>query len=715
MIKAIKIMLIGTLGLTVGAKIGAFYHPMFEHDGTKVHHSCQAKAYGEGSEITAMHTRGSRAYVGMMSYEQSGRKLGDIQGLVGRYHVQAGLLSDDGRSAFERVGDRFHLRLPTKQTQQAMDHLWLKSGQTWVKVAYTHQGLQGLERLGDAYTPEDLVQVATLLGVSVPNVPDDIKTDRRRLVAWLSAQGTQSTDLARMGAVVQVWADDEWLVVVDIRGVVRLYSLTDGHMTAYVPVLSSSLKPLGQWQVVSVSLKGRHRKMLVGGLGSHRQGLMAIDISNPNQPSLAYDIEGSSLFEHMGHVYSAVSPTHFLINNNKEPVLMMGGGSDGCHARQQGFCGSSLRRGNAIYAIHALTGQRLMVWDSAQGVGDDRHMRYGFYGPISVLDINRDGVADHAYAADLGGQIFRLSLSNKTASTTAKGDVIRVFDANHDITDPKQRVSFMQSPIISMYHAHRHGIVGYSAKVALINIASSAMIDGVPTSANRVYGIFDGGLTNPTMRQLITPQQLTKLDGSVRLATLAGIRQSSGWYHKLSADGDPAFAWGQSALMTANRHLQAQGISAIYQVNKATTNPTCPHVRLNSQALRYCLPLGLCVHQQTGRLLAGQAVAKMSSVAGVWGNALGMTSATDHRLNDQNGRYRRVDLVAVPSDAGRSSGDAGRDDEAGMGAIDDGLLGDESQNNHQNTADVPWYEQAGQVWAWSLRPTRWYNIQSVRD
>lgn len=69
-------------------------------------------------------------------------------------------------------------------------------------------------------------------------------------------------------------------------------------------------------------------------------------------------------------------------------------------------------KGNAVYIIDAKTGQRLW-WTSDTGSNtDNANMKHSIVSRISTLDRDADGLVDHLYFGDLGGQIFRVDLNN---------------------------------------------------------------------------------------------------------------------------------------------------------------------------------------------------------------------------------------------------------------------------------------------------------------
>jgi type IV pilus assembly protein PilY1 len=116
------------------------------------------------------------------------------------------------------------------------------------------------------------------------------------------------------------------------------------------------------------------------------------------------------------------------------PVVIFGGGynghkvSGGDH-HQSGTGGPSKdtilgtpfigadTQGNAIYIVHARTGQ--LIWKATYGTStgavDATHytntmMQHGIAAPVSPMDSDGDGILDRLYVADTGGRVWRVDL-----------------------------------------------------------------------------------------------------------------------------------------------------------------------------------------------------------------------------------------------------------------------------------------------------------------
>lgn len=85
------------------------------------------------------------------------------------------------------------------------------------------------------------------------------------------------------------------------------------------------------------------------------------------------------------------------------PVLVVGGGYDTCEDEDSATpsCGSS-PLGNVIYVLDADDGHVVASFSTLKSVAAD----------VSLVDINQDGKVDAAYAADTGGNIYRINFTD---------------------------------------------------------------------------------------------------------------------------------------------------------------------------------------------------------------------------------------------------------------------------------------------------------------
>ncbi len=137
------------------------------------------------------------------------------------------------------------------------------------------------------------------------------------------------------------------------------------------------------------------------------------DVTSPGSPGLLWrqgcpnpvdDAGCTTGFSGLGHTWSI--PNAGYVGGYRDasgaaaPVLVMGGGYDPCedHETATAACGSE-SKGRAVYVIDAATGAVLKTLATDRAVPAD----------VSLVDLDYDDLIDFAYAADTGGNLYRIS------------------------------------------------------------------------------------------------------------------------------------------------------------------------------------------------------------------------------------------------------------------------------------------------------------------
>jgi type IV pilus assembly protein PilY1 len=120
-------------------------------------------------------------------------------------------------------------------------------------------------------------------------------------------------------------------------------------------------------------------------------------------PNMADDTGCSSGFSDIGQTWSGpkvLRTSGYPLSGTPAPMLIMGGGYDGCEDTDTptDACKSS-GKGHRIYVIDAATGTKLREFTTDRGV----------IGDVFVITDEISGLAKWAYAADLGGNVYRIS------------------------------------------------------------------------------------------------------------------------------------------------------------------------------------------------------------------------------------------------------------------------------------------------------------------
>ncbi|WP_375740172.1 pilus assembly protein [Pseudomonas boanensis] len=171
----------------------------------------------------------------------------------------------------------------------------------------------------------------------------------------------------------------------------------DGPITAFRGTISSVQKTF-----------------IYAGMRRGGRALYAFDVTSPTSPALKWKVGCPNLgndtgctagFDGIGQTWSSAMVLKAAgYDSGNSPLLIMGGGYDNCEDTDNGTsnhsCTSS-SKGNKIYVLDANTGALLNTLNTERGV----------VGDVTVVP-DSNGRAKYAYAADLGGNVYRITIGN---------------------------------------------------------------------------------------------------------------------------------------------------------------------------------------------------------------------------------------------------------------------------------------------------------------
>jgi hypothetical protein len=108
----------------------------------------------------------------------------------------------------------------------------------------------------------------------------------------------------------------------------------------------------------------------------------------------------------IGQTWSLPSVAFIKGYSLTEPVLVVGGGFDGCEDEDSSAPSCSSPKGAKIYVIKARDGTILKTFDTLRSVASD----------VAMVDVDNDGYVDYAYVADTGGNFYRVDFVDGAAS-----------------------------------------------------------------------------------------------------------------------------------------------------------------------------------------------------------------------------------------------------------------------------------------------------------
>ena len=155
--------------------------------------------------------------------------------------------------------------------------------------------------------------------------------------------------------------------------------------------------------------------------------IYALDVSDPTAPKIMWKKSFTdSGFAEMGQTWSR--PRVTIVKGYANPVLVFGAGYDPAEDAEPPTAGVM---GRGIYILDAVTGNR--VWSAAYSAGATTctgnnvqaacavsGMNWAIPADVTFVDRDNDGKTDRLYAADLGGNIWRIDLEQTAGNTPDK-------------------------------------------------------------------------------------------------------------------------------------------------------------------------------------------------------------------------------------------------------------------------------------------------------
>ncbi|AYC34328.1 pilus assembly protein PilY [Pseudomonas cavernae] len=157
---------------------------------------------------------------------------------------------------------------------------------------------------------------------------------------------------------------------------------------------------------------GTDKTFIYAGMRRGGRALYAFDVTDPASPSLKWkkgcpnlgnDTGCTADLEAIGQTWSSAQVLKSAgYGSGASPMLIIGGGYDSCEDTDNGTvnhsCTSS-SKGNKIYVLDADSGALLKTLDTVRSV----------VGDVTVVP-DSSGLAVYAYAADMGGNIYRITI-----------------------------------------------------------------------------------------------------------------------------------------------------------------------------------------------------------------------------------------------------------------------------------------------------------------
>lgn len=138
-----------------------------------------------------------------------------------------------------------------------------------------------------------------------------------------------------------------------------------------------------------------------------------LDITKPDSPSLMWIIKGGEVdFENLGQTWSKPQVAYIKSKGNT-PLLIFGAGYDtnkDSNDPDKANIKTEDEVGRGIYIVNAKTGKKVWALTPSENAFKGK---YSIAGDVTLLDSNYDGYTDRIYAADTGGGIWRIDISDE--------------------------------------------------------------------------------------------------------------------------------------------------------------------------------------------------------------------------------------------------------------------------------------------------------------
>lgn len=429
----------------------------------------------------------------------------------------------------------------------------------------------------------------------------------------------------------------------------------DGAWTAYTEYaygMDSNGKiyaTVGEAKNKQGSVIATGKQVIYGGLRMGGRSYYALDLANLDNPILKFHINptgacsSSTPLGCMGQSWSKPTIAYVNWRGVRTRVMFIGGGYDMGYEAKDYNQGNSVGAGVYMFSTDDIKGKdekgeeitkvkagELLWWASSKADSKNDgnkehslnvlHMDYSVVSRINTADRDGDGLVDHLYFGDLGGQVWRIDLNANTAIGDFAKRATRILNLHQENGSSPR---FYDAPNFTVY--------GYEQPLAVISIASgNRSLPASDESSGAIYNIFDRDVTKTNLYTLSESDLETKdinlsTDGKKLVAMLtasqvagktlddiigskADALMSNGW--TIAFDGSKKV---MDEMAIVNKNLYA----SIYDPGKT---PTCPvQVRGETNIHRYCLPFGICeqnIPTQVSSFAAGKGIVALNIGAG---------------------------------------------------------------------------------------------------
>ena len=229
-----------------------------------------------------------------------------------------------------------------------------------------------------------------------------------------------------------------------------------------------------------------------GGLRMGGKSYYALDLTDIEKPELKFHINpdadnASAALKQMGQSWSKPTLAYVNWGDTRKLVMFVGGGYDPVYENHN--ANPSSTKGNGVYMFDAHNGDLLWWASDSKKTGASRftqnnQLKYSVVSQINAIDRDGDGLTDHLYFGDLGGQAFRVDFNNRAADTANFATrVVRLF-TEHQGSGLSPR--FYEMPSVSIHQDDG----SYFAAVAFSSGNRSSPLAGLNSTVSANDAVF---------------------------------------------------------------------------------------------------------------------------------------------------------------------------------------------------------------------------------
>lgn len=397
----------------------------------------------------------------------------------------------------------------------------------------------------------------------------------------------------------------------------------DGQWTTHTEYVSKYINKDDKTPTVTV--KGG-KQTLYGGLRMGGKSYYALDLSTvtsdpitSGKPKIKFKISPSgtcaanSPLGCMGQSWSKPSIGWVNWKGQRKLVMFVGGGYDERYESTSDYSSSGTDKGAGVYMFDAENGA--LLWWASSNIATDTNSNEETYvsnmtksvvSQIKTIDRNSDGLIDHLYFGDLGGQLWRVDINSALKAglnTTGTGDdqVIGQTFAKHvtrivnmsGATAPR----FYTTPTFTVHN----GTGGLFGVVSIGSGNASFPMSSAENTNEGLYVIYDKDVAKRNLLvmasdALTTVDVSTSGEGSKKLVQNADGNTATeyangGWYYPFTS---------KKKVLNDTAAVDSDLYVSVFDANVDIADVDCfGGVRGQSKVSQFCLPYGEC------RILSG--------------------------------------------------------------------------------------------------------------